>query len=54
MCGLLYFWGITISVVTFVNLIIAVGLAVDYAAHIAHTFMRISAIDKNGQPLGEL
>lgn len=39
MVACLHFWGLTIDVVTSVNLIVAIGLAVDYSAHIAHSFM---------------
>ena len=45
--GLMYFWGLTIDTVTTVNLLIAIGLTVDYSAHIAHTFMT-SAGTRNG------
>ncbi|XP_075238943.1 patched domain-containing protein 3-like [Convolutriloba macropyga] len=37
--GFLHLWGNTINVVTTIMVILAVGLAVDYAAHIGHTFM---------------
>lgn len=37
--GGIYFWGLTIDTVTTINLLIAIGLTVDYSAHIAHTFM---------------
>ena len=36
--GFMYFWGVTIDTVSCVNLIIAIGLCVDYSAHIAHRF----------------
>lgn len=36
--GLMYFWDVTISGVSTIYLLICVGLAVDYAAHIAHMF----------------
>eukprot|EP00928_Gymnodinium_smaydae_P058826 TRINITY_DN4203_c0_g2_i3.p1 TRINITY_DN4203_c0_g2~~TRINITY_DN4203_c0_g2_i3.p1 ORF type:complete len:388 (+),score=80.37 TRINITY_DN4203_c0_g2_i3:363-1526(+) len=36
--GLMHFWGVTISGVSTIYLLICVGLAVDYAAHIAHMF----------------
>ena len=35
----MYFWGLTIDTVTTIQLIIAVGLIVDYSAHVGHTFM---------------
>jgi len=37
--GMCYFWGLTIDTVTTIILIIAIGLAIDYAAHIGHNFM---------------
>lgn len=36
--GLLYFWDVTISGVSTIYILICVGLAVDYSAHIAHIF----------------
>ena len=35
----MYFWDLTIDTVTTINLLIAIGLTVDYLSHIAHTFM---------------
>ena len=46
--GLMYFWGLTIDTVTTINLLIAIGLTVDYSAHIAHTFMT-SVGTRNGE-----
>lgn len=37
--GFLHFWGITISGVSTIFILISVGLAVDYSAHIAHMFV---------------
>ena len=34
--GFMHFWGLTIDTVSCVNLIIAIGLCVDYSAHVAH------------------
>mmetsp|Transcript_15617 Transcript_15617/g.41947 ORF Transcript_15617/g.41947 Transcript_15617/m.41947 type:complete len:908 (-) Transcript_15617:121-2844(-) len=36
--GAMYISGVALNTVTFVNLVMAVGLAVDYCVHIAHTF----------------
>ena len=36
--GLLYFWGVTINSISTIYILICVGLAVDYSAHIAHMF----------------
>lgn len=35
----MHVWGLTIDVVSCIGLQLAVGLCVDYAAHIGHTFM---------------
>lgn len=35
-------WGLTIDLVSCIALQLAVGLCVDYAAHIGHTFLTIS------------
>lgn len=43
-CGFMQRWGLTIDLVSCIGLELAVGLCVDYAAHIGHTFLTI----KNG------
>ena len=45
--SLMYFWGLTIDTVTTVCLILAIGLAVDYSAHIGHSFMTVTG-SRNG------
>lgn len=37
--GCMYMWGLAIDNVTVIQLVIAVGLAVDYSAHVGHNFM---------------
>lgn len=37
--ALIYFWGLTMNMFTGVNMIFALGLAVDYSTHIAHNFL---------------
>ena len=37
--GMLHFWGITIDTLSCVNIVLAIGLCVDYSAHIAHAFI---------------
>ncbi|CAG0893066.1 unnamed protein product [Darwinula stevensoni] len=37
--GLMYWWGLTIDTVSCVIVVLAIGLSVDYSAHVAHTFM---------------
>jgi predicted RND superfamily exporter protein len=36
--GFMHYWGVTISGVSTIYILICVGLAVDYAAHIGHIF----------------
>lgn len=45
--GTMYFWGVTIDTASSILLTLCVGLAVDYSAHIGHTFMTVSGA-KNG------
>ncbi|EKX41307.1 hypothetical protein GUITHDRAFT_164388 [Guillardia theta CCMP2712] len=37
--GLMWLWNVTINSVSIINLVLAIGLAVDYSAHVAHAFM---------------
>jgi len=37
--GFMYFWGLTVDTITAILMIVAIGLAVDYSAHIGHAFM---------------
>ena len=37
--GLMYIWGVNIDSVVTINLILALGFAVDYSAHIGHSFL---------------
>ena len=46
--GTMYFWGVTIDTASSILLTLCVGLAVDYSAHIGHTFMTVSG-SKNGE-----
>jgi len=39
--AIIYYWGLTFNSVVVVNVVIAIGLAVDYSAHIAHTYLTI-------------
>ena len=41
--GLVYFWGLTFSPFVMINIVIAIGLSVDYSAHIAHTYLGVEA-----------
>ncbi|KAI4503226.1 hypothetical protein M0802_001448 [Mischocyttarus mexicanus] len=48
-CGFMYFWGLTIDIVSCIGLELAVGLSVDYAAHVAHAFLNTSSKENNSQ-----
>jgi len=37
--GLVYFWGLSFSPFVMINIVIAIGLSVDYSAHIAHAYL---------------
>lgn len=45
--GTAHFWDQTIDTVLAIQLIVAIGLAVDYSAHIGHFFMTVTGT-KNG------
>jgi len=45
--GLLTFWDVTLNSVTVVNNVVAIGLAVDYSAHIGHSYLLTDAPDKD-------
>ena len=37
--GILHFWDVTIDTISCINIVLAIGLCVDYSAHIAHAFL---------------
>ena len=37
--GFLHFWDITIDIISCVNIVLAIGLCVDYSVHIGHAYM---------------
>ena len=37
--ALMWLWNLSVNSVSIVNLVLAIGLAVDYSAHVAHAFM---------------
>ncbi|KAK9892442.1 hypothetical protein WA026_019895 [Henosepilachna vigintioctopunctata] len=41
-CGFMQLWGLTIDLVSCIGLELAIGLCVDYATHIGHTFLTVS------------
>lgn len=42
----MHFWGLTIDTLTSILLILSIGLAIDYSAHIGHKFMTLSGARK--------
>lgn len=40
--GVMYYWDLVIDSVAVINLVLAIGLAVDYSAHVGHSFMTLS------------
>jgi len=58
--GLMHFWGLTIDSVSVINLVLAIGLALDYSVHMAHAFLQRpgtrqervdAALDEMGVPV---
>ena len=45
--GLIHFWGLTINPLVVLNIIVAIGISVDYSAHIAYAFLT-TPIPENG------
>ena len=37
--ALLYYWNLTFNTIVLINIVVAIGLSVDYSAHIAHTYL---------------
>ncbi|XP_017768460.1 PREDICTED: protein patched homolog 3-like [Nicrophorus vespilloides] len=50
-CGFMQRWGLTIDLVTCIGLTLAIGLCVDYATHIGHTFLTIGEGSLNDRAL---
>ena len=46
LCGFMAAWDITIDVVSACNIIIAIGLCVDYSVHICHAFLTVTGTRK--------
>lgn len=39
--ALIFYWSLTFNSLVVINIVIAIGLSVDYSAHIAHTYLLI-------------
>ena len=42
--GVAYYWGLTFNFMVSINLSFALGITVDYSAHIAHMYLRVPGI----------
>ena len=40
--GFLHFWDITIDIITCANIVLAIGLCVDYSVHVGHAYLVVS------------
>jgi len=49
LAGYMHFWGLTIDTVTTIIMVLAIGLTVDYSAHIGHGFMAARNGNKNAR-----
>merc|ERR1740138_235641 len=52
--GIIKMWGLAIDNVTVIQLVISVGLCVDYAAHIGHNFMKQTGSSRTGRMMAAL
>ena len=41
--ALIYYWNLTFNTIVVINIVVAIGLSVDYTAHIAHTYLVLKA-----------
>ena len=48
LAGYMHFWGLTIDTVTTIIIVLAIGLTVDYSAHLGHAFMISKKGNRNG------
>ena len=39
LAALIYYWGLTFNPLVVINIVIAIGLSVDYSAHISHSYL---------------
>ncbi|XP_666430.1 patched protein family [Cryptosporidium hominis TU502] len=45
--GMMAQWGLQLNMLTMVNLIMSIGISVDYSTHICHCFAHCSGKDRN-------
>merc|ERR1712232_1107558 len=54
MGGFMYMLGVSIDNVSVINIVLAIGLSVDYSAHVGHCFMTKGGTDRNNRALESL
>ena len=47
--GMMWYWGLSIDSVSVINLVLAIGLALDYSVHIAHAFTQKPGTDRQAR-----
>lgn len=50
-CGFMQMWGLTIDIMSCICLTLGIGLCVDYAAHIGHTFITVQGESRHERAL---
>lgn len=45
LAALIFYWGLTFNPLVVINIIIAIGLSVDYSAHIGHAYLTTEVPD---------
>ncbi|XP_033734653.1 patched domain-containing protein 3-like [Pecten maximus] len=61
MFGFMYYWDLTLSVITMINIVMSIGFSVDFSAHICHAYITVNgttrkervhnALDRSGGPI---
>lgn len=54
MFGFMHFWGLALSAITTVQIIISVGFCVDFTVHISHAFMTATGKNRNERVMAAL
>ncbi|XP_077999939.1 patched domain-containing protein 3-like [Glandiceps talaboti] len=45
--GFMHFWGLSLSSITMIHVVLSVGFSVDFSAHVCHAFMKADGTDRN-------
>ncbi|XP_077992081.1 patched domain-containing protein 3-like [Glandiceps talaboti] len=45
--GFMHFWGLSLSSITMIHIVMSVGFTVDFAAHVCHAFMKADGMDRD-------